>query len=67
MRLSPETVGRQLKKLDLRTRRLSQTGNGLTFDKATLARIQQLAAIYMMEDTPADSENLHGSQTRENN
>jgi hypothetical protein len=66
-RLNPEKVGHRLKKLGLRTRPLSQTGNGLTFDKATLARIQQLAAVYMMEDTPAESENLHGSHTADNN
>jgi hypothetical protein len=67
VRLSPEKVGHQLKRLGLRTHPLSQTGNGLTFDKATLARIQQLAAVYMMEDAPAETENLHGSQTTENN
>jgi hypothetical protein len=66
VRLSPEKVGHQLKSLGLRTRRLSQAGNGLTFDKATVAAIQQLAAVYGMEDTPAESENLHGSQTGEN-
>lgn len=67
VRLSPEKAGHRLKKLGLRTHPLSQTGNGLTFDKATLARIQQLAAVYMMEGTPAETENLHGSQTTENN
>jgi hypothetical protein len=66
-RLSPEKVGHRLKKLGLRTQTLSQSGNGVTFDKAALARIQQLVGIYMMEDTPAESENLHGSQTKENN
>jgi hypothetical protein len=64
-RLSPERVGHLYKKLGLRTRRLSQTGNGLTFDKVTRARIEELAAVYMMEDTPAETENLHGSQTTE--
>jgi hypothetical protein len=64
-RLNPEKVGHQLKKLGLRTHKLSQSGNGLTFDKATLARIQQLAAVYLMEDTPAEAENLHGSQITE--
>jgi hypothetical protein len=66
-RLSSENVGHQLKGLGLRTRRLSQTGNGLRFDKATVAQIQQLAAMYMMEDTSAETENLHGPQTTENN
>jgi len=64
-RLSPERVGHVNKKLGLRTRRLSQTGNGLTFDKVTRVRIEELAAVYMMEDTPAETENLHGSQTTE--
>jgi hypothetical protein len=66
-RLSPELAGHSLKRLGLPTHRLSQTGNGLTFDKATVAQIQQLAAMYMMEDTPAETENLHGSQATENN
>jgi hypothetical protein len=65
VRLSPEKVGHRLKSLGLRTRPLSQTGNGLTFDKATVAGIQQLAAVYMMEDTPAETENLHDSQATE--
>jgi hypothetical protein len=54
-RLRPENVGHQLKNLGLRTRRISQAGNGLTFDKATVARIQRLAAMYMVEDTPAET------------
>ena len=66
VRLSPEKVGHRLKKLGLRTRPLSQTGNGLTFDKATVAGIEQLAAVYVMEDMPAETENLHGPQAREN-
>jgi putative transposase len=68
-RLSPEKVGHTLKKLGLRTRAISQSGHGLTFDKATLARIYELAAMYMvdvMEDTPAEAKNLHDSQTTEN-
>jgi hypothetical protein len=68
-RLSPEKVGHRLRKLGLRTRPLSQTGNGLTFDKATVARIYELAAMYMvdvMEDRLAEAKNLHSSQTTEN-
>ena len=65
-RLSPEKVGHSLKRLGLPTQPLSQTGNGLTFDKATLARIEKLSAVYMMEDAPPEIENLHGSQTTEN-
>jgi hypothetical protein len=41
-------------------------GNGLTFDKVTVALIQQLAAVYVEEDLLAETENLHGSQTTEN-
>jgi hypothetical protein len=68
-RLSPEKVGHRLKKLGLLTRPLSQTGNGLTFDKAAVTRIHELAAMYMvdvMEDTPTEAKNLHSSQTTEN-
>jgi hypothetical protein len=66
VRLNPERVGHRLKKLGLRTRPLSQSGNGLTFDKATVAVIQQLAAVYAMEDMPTETENLHGPQAPEN-
>jgi hypothetical protein len=65
-KLSPETVGRRLSKLGLRTHRLASGGNGLTFDKATIALIQQLAAVYVEDDLLAETENLHGSQTAEN-
>jgi predicted transposase YdaD len=54
VRLSPEKVGHRLKKLGLRTRPLLQTGNGLTFDKATVAGIQRLAVMHGMEDMPAE-------------
>jgi len=66
VRLSPEKAGHRLKSLGLRTRPLSQTGNGLTFDKATVAIIQQLAAVYAVEDGLADTYNLNTSQTTEN-
>lgn len=66
VRLNPERVGHRLKKLGLRTRPLSQSGNGLTFDKATVAGIEQLAAVYVMEDMPAETRNLHGPQAPEN-
>ena len=68
--LRPEHVGHTLKGLGLPTHRLSQSGNGLTFDKATVARIHELAAMYMldvMEDTPAEAENLPSQQAAENN
>ena len=69
-RLRPENVGHTLKGIGLRAHRLSQTGNGLTFDKATIARIHELATMYMldvMEDTPAETENLPSPQAAENN
>jgi hypothetical protein len=66
MRLSPEKVGHRLKSLGLRARPLSQVGNGLTFDQATVAGIQQLAVMYVMEDAPAEKENLHDSQPTAN-
>ena len=52
--------------LGLRTRPLSQSGNGLVFDKATVALIQQLAAVYVVEDMLEGADNLHGPQTSEN-
>jgi len=67
-RLRPENVGHILKGLGLPTRRLSQAGNGLRFDRTTVARIHELAAMYMVdvvEDAPAESENLPGAQTAE--
>jgi len=57
-RLSPEMVGHRLLRLGLRTCRLSQTGNGLTLDKATVVQIKKLAAMYDVEDTPLETENL---------
>ncbi|MGD0157923.1 MAG: hypothetical protein ABSB50_17680 [Terracidiphilus sp.] len=65
-RLRPEHVGHVLKRFGLRTHPLSQTGRGLNLDRAAIARIEQLCAAYGMEDTPAETENLHGSQTTEN-
>lgn len=57
LRLSPEKVGHKLKKIGLLTRTLSQAGNGL--DGATKVRVHEVAAAYRMEDSMADSENLH--------
>ena len=65
-RVRPEQIGHLLKRLDLPTHRLSQFGNGLRFDKATLDQIQQLCAMYGLEDTPMGDENLHNSQAAEN-
>jgi len=68
-RLSPENVGHVLNRLGLPTRWLPQKRKGLIFDKATSARIRELAAMYMvdvMEDPPAEIENLHSQQAAEN-
>ena len=66
VRLNPEKVGHRLKRLGLRTHRLTLAGNGLTFDKVTIALIEQLAAVYVEEDLLAETENLHDSQMTEN-
>jgi len=69
-RLRAEHVGHILKGLGLPTHRLSQSGNGLKFDKATVAKIRELAAMYMldvMEDTRAETGNLPSQQAAENN
>ena len=58
-RLSPELAGHSLKRLGLPTHELSQTGNGLTFDRATIAQIDQVCAARGMEDAPPEAENLH--------
>jgi hypothetical protein len=65
MKLRPEKVGHRLRKLGLPTRRLTQAGNGLVWDKATIASLQQLAAVYVGEDLLAETENLHCSQATE--
>ena len=70
MRLRPEHVGHTLKGLGLSTHPLSKAGNGPKFDNATVAKIRELAAMYMvdvMEDTPAETENLPIQQAPGNN
>ncbi len=64
--LKPETVGRELRKLGLRTHRLTSAGNGLAFDKPTLDRIEQLGTMYVEEDLLVETENLHRSQPAAN-
>jgi len=66
VRLNPEKIGHRLKSLGLRTHRLTLAGNGLTFDKVTIALIEQLAAVYVEEDMLAETGNLHDSQTTGN-
>jgi hypothetical protein len=65
-KLKPETVGRRLGKLGLRTHRLTLAGNGLTFDITTVDHIQKLAAMYVEDDLLPGNENLHSSQPTEN-
>ncbi len=65
-KLKPETVGRRLCKLGLRTHRLTLAGNGLTFDRTTVDQIQKLAAMYVEDDLLPGNENLHSSQPTEN-
>ena len=66
VKLSPEKVGHRLKKLGLRSHRLSQAGNGLIFDKTTIAVIHQLASVYLEEDFLPNDENLPNQQSTEN-
>ncbi len=66
-KLSPEKVGHRLGKLGLPTRRLSQAGNGLVMNKETMMQLQMLSAMYVGEDQPAASDNLHCSQATETN
>jgi hypothetical protein len=66
-KFSPEKVGHRLRKLGLPTRRLSQAGNGLVMDNATLTRLMTLCAMYVGEDQLAVAENLRFWQTIENN
>lgn len=66
LRLSAEKVGHVLKRIGLPTCKLSQAGNGLRFDKTTLAQLKQLFAVYGVEDTPEEIENLLCQQTTEN-
>jgi hypothetical protein len=58
LRVNPEKTGHTLKRLGLHTRRLSQAGNGLVFDRATKALLHQVAAGYCMEDWIEGEENL---------
>jgi hypothetical protein len=59
IQLTPEKVGHTLKRAGLFTRRLSQTGNGLTLDQATRIRIHEVARAYLGEDSIPDTGNLH--------
>jgi hypothetical protein len=64
-KLSAEKTGHRLRKLGVRSRRLDQAGNGVTFDNTTVAAIQQLASMYLQEDTSSREVNLHESQMTE--
>lgn len=48
-RLSPANICHWLEKLGLRTRKLSQSGDGVNFSKGTVTEIQRLAGVYGME------------------
>jgi hypothetical protein len=50
LRLTPEKVGHRLRKVGLPTRRLTKDGNGLVLSGATLARIEEMATMYVVED-----------------
>jgi hypothetical protein len=50
-RLNPEKVGHRLKKIGMLTCRLSQFGNGLVLDQANRVRLDELAAVYLQEDS----------------
>jgi hypothetical protein len=65
-KLKPETVGRRLRQLGLRTHRLSLAGNGLTFDKPSVDLIERLGTMYVEEDLRVGTENLHCQQPAEN-
>jgi hypothetical protein len=66
LRFSPEKVGHQLKKVGLFTRRLSQKGNGLLMDRATTARLHEVAADYRQDDLIEEDRNLHCSLCQQN-
>jgi hypothetical protein len=65
-RLSREKVGHKLRRLGLPTRRLSQAGNGLVMDKATITQLQKLSAMYVGQDWVSQTEDLPTLQTTEN-
>jgi hypothetical protein len=50
-KISPETAGHKLKKVGMFTRRLGQSGNGLTLNQATRTRLYEIAASYLGEDS----------------
>jgi hypothetical protein len=55
LKLSPEKVGRILKRVGLLTRRLDKDGNGLPMDRATKDRVKQVAASYVDEPTEEEA------------
>jgi hypothetical protein len=56
---SAETIGHQLKKVGLSTRRLGKAGKGLVMDLATMTRAHELAAVYSGVGLNQEGNNLH--------
>jgi hypothetical protein len=65
IRLTPEKVGKGLRKIGLPTRRLNHSGNGLVLDHATISRLEQLAAMYIGEDFLKEGEVQTDSEATE--
>jgi hypothetical protein len=61
LKVSPEKVGHKLKQAGVLTRRLSQAGNGLIMNRATMVLLHEVAATYHQvgEDSPQLNTNLH--------
>lgn len=63
---SAETIGHQLKKVGLGTRRLGKAGKGLAMDLVTMARVHELAAVYGGAGLEQNDSNLHCPLCSEN-
>jgi hypothetical protein len=61
-----ETIGHQLKKVGLFTRRLGKAGKGLTMDLATITRAHELAGVYGGAGLKELENNLHCPLCTEN-
>jgi hypothetical protein len=66
LRYSAETIGHQLKKMGIVTRRLGHAGKGLMMDLATITRAHELAAVYGDVGLEQDENNLHCPLCAEN-
>lgn len=63
---SAEKIGHILKRVGLPTRRLGKAGRGLVLDQVTLARTQELAALYGGAGLDSTEKNLHCQDSTEN-